>query len=340
MKILFIGGTGTISTAISRKLMAEGEDLYLLNRGHRNHVLGEEGVTYLVGDIRDEARVQELLGDHTFDVVANFIAFQPEEVERDVRLFQGRTRQYIFVSSASAYQKPLSHPVIDEGTPLSNPHWAYSRNKMACEERLLHHYRTTGFPVTIVRPSHTYDERKIPVGVHGDHGSWQVAKRMREGKPVIIHGDGSALWTVTHSSDFAEGFCGLLGNLHALGEAVQIMSEESLTWNQIYQALADALGVELKPYYIPSDFLDAVGPYDFKGGLLGDKAHTVVFDIAKLKRLVPGFHARVRFDQGIRRTIAHLQAHPELQKEDPDFDVWCDRVIQAMEKAKRDLQGD
>jgi nucleoside-diphosphate-sugar epimerase len=291
----------------------------------------------LQGDINDEASIKGLIADHYFDVVADFIAFTPDQVERDYRLFKGRTKQYVFISSASVYQKPLAHYVIDEGTPLSNPYWEYSRNKIACEEALMVHYREDGFPVTIVRPSHTYDERSIPLGVHGHHGSWQVAKRMLEGKPVIIHGDGTSLWTMTHNRDFARGFIGLLANIHAIGEAVQITSDESLTWNQIYQTIAKVLDVDFKPYYVPSDFLDAVGPYDFKGGLLGDKARSVVFDNRKLKRLVPGFVAKIRFDEGIKKTLKHVMNNKALQVEDPEFDYWCDRVIGALENAKKEI---
>lgn len=337
MKILFIGGTGTISTAISQQLIEQGEDLFIINRGSRNEMLGESGVTYLTCDINDEEKVEKLLGEHQFDVVADFIAYVQPQLERDYRLFKNRTKQFVFISSASAYQTPASHYVISEGTPLSNPNWEYSRNKIACEEYLTRLYREEGFPITIVRPSHTYDNRKIPIGVHGDQGSWQVVKRMIEGKPVLIHGDGTSLWTLTHNTDFAKGFIGLLGNKHAIGEVVQIMSEESLTWRQIYEIIAETLGVELKAYYVPSDFLDAVGPYDFKGGLLGDKAASVVFDTTKLKRLVPGFRAEVRFDQGIKKTIGNILANKELQQEDAYFDSWCDRVISALEKAKHEI---
>ena len=223
-----------------------------------------------------------------------------------------------------------------EGTTLANPYWEYSRNKIACEELLMKEYREHGFPVTIVRPSHTYCERSVPVGVHGNKGSWQVLKRMIEGKPVIVHGDGSSLWTMTWNEDFAKGFIGLLGNPHAIGEAYQIMSDESLTWNQIYQSIADALGVEFKPYYVASDYLAAVAPpaYDLEGGLLGDKAVTVVFDCSKLKRAVPGFNATTRLEQGVRKAVAYIMDHPELQVEDPEFDAWCDRVIETMESAK------
>ncbi len=336
MKILLIGGTGTISSAISKKLLAEGHDLFLLNRGNRNREF--QGKFHSIeADINDEEKVRDLIKDLNFDAVADFIGWVPENLERDFRLFSGKTRQFIFISSASAYQKPLSDYRITEATPLANPYWEYSRNKIACEEFLIKMYRENGFPVTIVRPSHTYDERSVPLGVHGENGSWQVLKRMLEGKPVIIHGDGTSLWTMTHNSDFAEAFSGLLGNIHAIGEAVNITSDETLTWNQIYAGIAGALGVKLKPCYVPSDFLQAVSAYDFTGSLTGDKANSVVFDNAKLKRLVPGFTAKKRFDQGIRETIRHILAHPELQKEDPKFDAWCDRVIEVLEKAKKEF---
>ncbi|WNR44519.1 SDR family oxidoreductase [Paenibacillus roseipurpureus] len=338
MKALFIGGTGTISSAITRQLLDQGCELYLLNRGTRNASL-PAGARILQADINDEAHVAKLIEDLSFDVVADFIAFEPSQLERDYRLFQGKTKQFIFISSASAYQTPLSDYRITEGTPLSNPLWAYSRNKIACEEYLIKQYREHGFPITIVRPSHTYDERSIPLGVHGSKGSWQVAKRMLENKPVLIHGDGTSLWTMTHNSDFAKGFIGLMGNLHAIGESVHITSDETLTWNQIYTAIADALGVQLHAVHVASEFLDACSTQDYRGGLLGDKANSVVFDNAKLKRLVPEFVATTRFDQGIKRTIAHILANPELQKEDPEFDVWCDNVVSALEAAKKAILG-
>ena len=243
----------------------------------------------------------------------------------------------MYISSASAYQKPLASPWVNEGTALANPYWQYSRDKIACEEFLMHKYREEGYPVTIIRPSHTYDERSVPLGVHGRNGSWQVIKRMMEGKPVIVHGDGTSLWTMTHNSDFAKGFTGLMGNPHAIGTAFQITNDETLTWNQIYTAIADVLGVEFKPYYVASDFLAAVSDYDFTGSLIGDKACSVIFDNAKLKRAVPGFTPNVRFEQGIRMTIENVLAHPSLQKEDPDFDRWCDRVIDALEEAKKKI---
>ena len=336
MRILMIGGTGTISSAITRQLAESEHELWLLNRGNRQAEL-PAGVKQIVADVEDEQLVAEKLGDMTFDVVCEFIGFVPEQVARDIRLFKGRTRQYVYISSASAYNKPARSYIINEGTTLANPHWEYSRNKIACEELLMKHYREEGFPVTIVRPSHTYCERAVPLGVHGLKGSWQVVKRMMEGRPVLIQGDGSSLWTMTWNEDFAQGFIGLLGNPHAIGEAFQIMNDETLTWTQIYQTVANVLGVELKPYYVSSSFLAEVAPkaYDLEGGLLGDKAVSVVFDCSKLKRAVPGFQARVRFEEGIRRTIDHILRHPELQEEDPDFDRWCDKVIEAQEQAKK-----
>lgn len=338
MKALFIGGTGIISSAITRQLAAQGCELYLLNRGTNNAAL-PAGVRVLQADINDEEQVARLIADKQFDVVADFIAFVPSQLERDYRLFNGKTKQFMFVSSASAYQTPLSDYRITEGTPLSNPYWEYSRNKIACEEYLIQQYRDNGFPITIVRPSHTYDERYIPLGVHGRKGAWQVAKRMLDNKPVIIHGDGTSLWTMTHNTDFAQGFIGLMGNKHAIGESVQITSDETLTWNQIYEAIADALGVKLNAVHVASDFLAACGQEDYRGGLLGDKANSVVFDNSKLKRLVPEFIATTRFDQGIKSTIANILATPELQVEDPEFDEWCDKVIGAMDAALAAVKG-
>lgn len=337
MKILFIGGTGTISMAITKRLIEKGEEIYLLNRGNRSNEL-PAGVKLICADISNEADVDEKLGDLVFDSVCDFIGFVPEQLERDYRLFKDRTRQFMYISSASAYHKPVKSYIINEGTTLANPYWEYSRNKIACEELLMKHYREDGFPVTIVRPSHTYDERSVPLGVHGNNGSWQVVKRMMEGKPVIIHGDGTSLWTMTHNSDFALGFCGLIGNPHAIGEAFQITTDETLTWNQIYQCIADALGVELKAYHVASEFLAAVSDYDLTGSLIGDKACSVVFDNSKLKKAVPEFRPQVHYEEGIRRTIENILATPELQKEDPEFDAWCDRVIDVLENAKKEIK--
>lgn len=334
MRALFIGGTGAISMAITRQLATDPSwELYLLNRGNRSVELPKQ-IHSIIADISNEADCREKLKDLQFDVVCDFIAYTKEQVERDYRLFNGKTKQYIFISSASAYQKPPSNVIITESTPLANPYWEYSRNKIACEEFLMNMYRENGFPVTIVRPSHTYDERKVPVGVHGSKGNWSIVKRMLEGKPVIIHGDGTTLWTMTHNTDFAKGFIGLMGNIHAFGESFHITSDESVTWNQIYQTIADTLGVKLHAYHVTSEFLASTGKYDLQGSLLGDKANSVIFDNSKLKRAVPEFKATVRLDQGIRQALDYMLSHPECQKPDPEFDQWCDNVINALEQAK------
>ncbi|MCR4926776.1 MAG: SDR family oxidoreductase [Lachnospiraceae bacterium] len=341
MKALFIGGTGTISTAIVKKLAEDPLwEVWVLNRGNRNDVL-PEGVHSIICDISNEEEAAEKLKDMEFDVVGEFIGFVVEQVERDYRLFKGKTKQYIYISSASAYHKPAASYVITEGTTLANPHWGYSRNKIACEEFLMKKYREEGFPVTIVRPSHTYDERNVPLGVHGKKGFYQVIKRMMDGKPVIIQGDGSSLWTTTFNTDFAVGYTGLMGNRHAIGEAFHITGDETLTWDQIYQTIADALGVELKAYHVSSDYLSAVGDkygFDFEGGLTGDKSVSVVFDNSKLKRVVPDMRTTVRFDQGVRIALDYVLSHPECQVEDPEFDEWCDKVIDALEISKKTVE--
>ena len=337
MRALFIGGTGTISMGIVKRLAGDPQwEVYLLNRGNRKSEV-PESVKQITADINDEADVKAKMEGMTFDVVSDFIAFDVAAVERDYRLFNKKTNQYIFISSASAYNKPAASYVITEGTTLANPYWQYSRNKIACEEFLLKKYREEGFPVTIVRPSHTYDERNIPLGVHGNKGFYQVVRRMQEGKPVIIQGDGSSLWALTFNSDFAIGFTGLMGNNHAIGEAFQITGDEILSWDQIYKTIADALGVELKPYHVSSEFLSDVGEkygYDFRGGLLGDKAVSVVFDNTKLKRLVPQMTTNIPFHKGVRMALDYVLAHPDKYEEDRDFDRFCDNVIDALEEAK------
>ncbi|WP_130838385.1 NAD-dependent epimerase/dehydratase family protein [Lachnoclostridium sp. Marseille-P6806] len=340
-RALFIGGTGTISTAIVRRLTAEYTDweVYVLNRGNRSGAL-PEGVHRITADINDEEKVREELDKlpfRVFDTVCEWIGFVPEQVERDFRLFRGRTRQYMYTSSASAYHKPPRSCRITEGTALANPYWEYSRNKIACEEFLMKQYRETGFPVTIIRPSHTYDDRSIPVGVHGKQGPWQVIRRMMEEKPVIIPGDGSSLWTVTFHTDFAVGYTGLMGNPHAIGEAFQITGEETLTWNQVHEEIAAAAGVPLHAVHVSSEFLSLAGDrkygYDFNGSLIGDKAVSVLFDNSKLKRVVPEMCTRVPFAQGVRIALKNILEHPELQREDPEFDVFTESVLAAREAA-------
>lgn len=339
-KALFIGGTGTISTAIVEELSKKDEwEVWLLNRGNRAAEV-PANVHQILCDISDEEDAAKKLSGMQFDVVSEFIGFTPEQVERDYRLFKGKTKQYIFISSASAYNKPAASYVITEGTTLSNPHWEYSRNKIACEEFLFKKYREENFPVTIVRPSHTYDKRNVPLGVHGKKGFYQVIKRMKEGKPVIIQGDGTSLWHLTFNKDFATGFIGLMMNRHAIGEAFQITGDEVLSWNQIYQTIADALGVELKAYHVASDYLSAVGDklgFDFEGSLTGDKSVSVVFDNSKLKRLVPQMQTTVPFNQGVRIVLDYVLSHPECQVEDQEFDVWCDKVILALEESKKNF---
>lgn len=336
MKVLFIGGTGTISTAISEKVLNDGHELWLINRGSHNETL-PEGAHVILADINNEEYVAQQLADMQFDVVADFIAFVPEQLERDYRLFHNKTKQFIFISTATVYQKPGSHYQITEGTALSNQNWGYSRNKIACEELLMKLYREKNFPVTIVRPSHTYSERTLPNAVQGQNGTYQVIRRMKAGKPVLIHGDGTSLWTLTFNRDFAKGFVGLMGNIHAIGEAIHITGDEVLTWNQIYQTMADALGVEFKPFYVSSSFLNDVGYSGIGEGLIYDKAISLVFDNSKLKKLVPEYKATIRFDQGVRIALDYLEKHPEFQTEDPEFDGWCDKVIEVITEAKEKM---
>lgn len=332
MRALFIGGTGTISTEITKLALLRGWTLTLLNRGGRRNEELPPGVEVLTCDITDEAQVAQLLSDRSFDVVADFIVFTQEQLARDLRLFSGKTRQYFFISSASAYQKPVENYRITESTPLHNPYWEYSRQKIACEEMLTEAYRKDGFPMTIIRPSHTY-LRSVPVALHGDGGCWQVIERIRQGKPVVIPGDGTSLWTLTHSRDFAKAFVGLMGHPKAIGGAFQITSDEQLTWDQATVALGAALGIEPILYHVSTDFLVACNP-DLSGPMQGDKSCSVVFDNSKVKGLVPEYVAEIPFHLGVREALEYLLSHPEEQTPDPVFDDWCDRVIAAHEAGK------
>ncbi len=311
MRILFIGGTGNISAAVSRLVMARGVELYHLNRGQRRQDI--PGVKTLSADINSLAQAKRAIGSLTFDVVVNWIAYTPADVERDFSLFAGRTSQYVFISSASVYQKPPTHYVMTESTPLANPFWDYSRQKIAAEEWLMRAHLQHGFPVTIVRPSLTYDT-VIPLPF-GASANYTPIRRMKQGLPVVVHGDGTSLWTVTHSDDFAAGFVGLLGHPHAIGEAFHITSDEVLTWNQIFHATAAAVGVTPKLVHIASEDIaricDRLGYSRVRGGLFGDKANSLVFDNSKIKRLVPEFSATIPFATGIRRTIDWFEADPE-----------------------------
>ena len=326
LKVLFIGGTGIISSACSELALERGLDLYLLNRGQSFRPT-PAGAIVLHGDIRNPESARAALGDLQFDAVVNWIAFTPEHIETDLALFNGRTRQYIFISSASAYQTPPVQLPITESTPLHNPYWAYSRAKIACEERLMQAYRQDGFPMTVVRPSHTYDKTLLPMD-----GGYTVVHRMRQGKKVIVHGDGTSLWTLTHHRDFAKAFVGLLGNSHALGETFHITSDELLTWNQIFQLVAQAAGVEPNIVHIPSDFLARFSA-DWGASLLGDKAHSVIFDNSKIKRAVPDFVAAIPFSQGAREIMAWYDADPARQKVNAEIDQRMDDIIAAYETA-------
>jgi len=330
MRALFIGGTGNISNACSQLALARGIDLYILNRGQRSQSELPEA-TFITADINKGQEVKAKLKGEKFNVVVNFIAYTPDDVERDIQLFADKCDQYIFISSASAYQKPPTHPVITESTPLANPYWDYSRDKIACEDLLMKAYRETGFPVTIVRPSHTY-ETVIPVAI----GSWEdftIVERMRRGGTVIIHGDGTSLWTITHSHDFAKGFVGLMGKVQSIGHSFHITSDELLNWNQIYQALADAAGAELRSVHIATDFIcreaNKMGQDWMRGNLLGDKANSAVFDNTKIKRFVPGYVATIPFREGIQKTVEWFDAHPERIRIDEGNNRLMDAILAA-----------
>ncbi|MGC9347292.1 MAG: SDR family oxidoreductase [Anaerolineae bacterium] len=328
MKALFIGGTGIISSACSQLAVERGIELYLLNRGQTTKRPVPEGATTLIGDIREPATVERALGDMTFDVVVDWIVFTPEQVETDLQLFGGRTGQYVFISSASAYHKPVRSLPITESTPLHNPWWQYSRDKAACEERLMRAYREDGFPTTIVRPSHTYDKTLLPF-----RGRYTVVDRMRRGKPVVVHGDGTSLWVLTHHRDFARAFVGLLGNQRALGEAYHITSDEVLTWDQIFRTMGRAAGVdEIDIVHVPSEVINAYDE-DWGAGLLGDKTHSVIFDNTKIKRLVPDYVAAIPFHEGAREIMNWYDADPERQVVDEEWNRLFDEIIVAQRGA-------
>jgi nucleoside-diphosphate-sugar epimerase len=326
MKILFIGGTGIISSACSELAIQSGFDLYLLNRGLSLRPI-PEGAISLRADIRQPATVSRILGDLTFDAVVDWVAFTPEHVKTDLALFRKRTRQYIFISSASAYQKPLGFLPITESTPLDNPFWQYSRDKAACEALLEHTGLQEGFPFTIVRPSHTYDRTLLPF-----HGGYTTVARMRAGKPVIVHGDGTSLWTMTHHRDFAVGFVGLLGNPQSIGQSFHITSDESLSWNQIYTIVAQAAGVEPHLVHVPSELIARYDP-EWGDSMLGDKAHSVIFDNRKICQLVPQFKTTIPFWQGAREIIAWYDEDNSRQVVDSHIDGVQDQLIAAMKRA-------
>jgi nucleoside-diphosphate-sugar epimerase len=323
MRVLFIGGSGVISSACSRLAVERGIDLVVLNRGEtRLRPLPGE-VTELRGEIRDPDSVSELLGDAEFDAVVDWVAYTPEHVRADIELMRGRTGQYVFISSASAYQTPPARQPVVESTPLRNPFLRYSRDKIACEDVLVAAYREHGFPATIVRPSHTYDQTSIPL-----KGGWTAVSRMREGRPVVVHGDGTSLWTLTHHVDFARGFVPLLGHPRTIGEAYHITSDDVLTWNQITAALAAAAGTTADIVHVPSDAIAAADP-DWGAALLGDLAHSMIFDNAKVRAVVPDYLPVITFEQGAREIIAWHDADPERQRVDPHVHDIMDKLIAA-----------
>ncbi|HEX9331530.1 MAG TPA: NAD-dependent epimerase/dehydratase family protein [Anaerolineales bacterium] len=333
MKILFIGGTGLISSACSDLVIARGHELFLLNRSVSRKYPVPEGATVLKADVyADEARLAKLLDGHRFDAVVDYIAYTVNDIERDIRLFRGKTDQFIFISSASAYQKPVKNYIITERTPLENPYWEYSRNKIACEDRLLFAYLEEGFPVTIIRPSHTYGLTQIPFGVSSWIHPWTVIDRMKRGQKVIVSGDGTSLWVLTWNADFAKGLVGLLRNEKAIGEAFQITSDEVLSWDQIHIEAYRALGLEPNVIHIPSDLIAAYHPDSF-GGLVGDKSNSVVFDNSKIKRFVHDYSCEVNWAEGVRRALAWFEAHPEFQTIDDEMNSIWDQIITSYERA-------
>lgn len=319
MKVLFIGGTGIISSACSQLAVERGIELYLLNRGESRRPM-PKSAHILNADIRDKDSVQRALGTLKFDAVVDWIAFTPEHIETDIELFRDRTNQYVFISSASCYQTPVNLPVT-ESTSLANPFWQYSRDKIACEERLVKAYREEQFPFTIVRPSHTYDQTMLPF-----KGRYTAIDRMRKGKKVIVHGDGTSLWVLTHNSDFAKGFVGLLGNSHAIGEIFQITSDELLSWNQIFKLAARAAGTTANIVHIPSDVI-AKCDAEWGAELFGDKAHSMIFDNTKIKRIVPDFAATIPFSRGVEEIIAWHDAEPSRQVVDERLNQLMDKII-------------
>ena len=322
MKVLLIGGIGNISSYVSKFLLEKGVDLYLLNRGNKN--LDLPGVTHIKGDMRNRKEISELLSDQKFDVVVDWIAFTVDHVEFDYELFKDKVKQYIFISSASVYQKPPSTPYITESTPLKNPYWQYSRDKIACEDFLIKQYRENDFPMTIVRPSHTY-ATILPI-ISPGHTNYAFIDRIKKGKEVFLHGDGTTLWTLTHAEDFARGFCGLVGNIHSIGHAFHITSDEILTWNQIYEIMADTLGVKLNIVYIPSEFLNRCNS-QLGSSLLGDKAYSMIFDNSKIKRFVPEYKAVIPFSEGIKRVFEWFEADPKRKVIDESINEEIERII-------------
>lgn len=321
MKVLFIGGTGIISSACSTLAIERGIDLYHLNRGKTKSIRQIDGVKLIKADIREKEAARKVLQNESFDVVVDFLCFTIEHMQTTIDLFSGKCKQLIFISSASAYQKPPLELPITENTPLENPYWQYSRDKKACEELLKTSAPKAGMVYTIIRPSHTYDKTLIPMD-----GGYTVMKRMLEGKAVIIHGDGTSVWTMTHNQDFAKGLVGLLGNAKAYNETFHITSDEYVSWYNIYRLMAKNLGVELKAMFIPSTVIGKYLP-EFGEHLLGDKAHSMIFDNNKIKQVVADFNCTIPFEEGIKEIVNFYQSHPEWQNIDKELDAMYDKMI-------------
>jgi nucleoside-diphosphate-sugar epimerase len=338
LKLLFIGGTGNISAASTELARRRGHDVTILNRGNTADVSVPEGVRIVRGDARDEAAVRAAIGRETYDVVVQWIGYGVDQVRQDIRVFSGRTSQYVFISSAAAYQKPSAHFVITEATTLDNPHWSYARDKIACEAELFSAHENSGFPLTVVRPAHTYGPTRLPIWI----GSWgtpyTIVDRMRRGRPVVVPGDGASLWTVTHSSDFAVGVVGLFGQTAAIGEAFHVTSDDVLSWNQIYFELGRAAGADPKLLHMATDFIVSASPQD-AGTLLGDKIHSTVFDNSKLKRIVPGFSTTTTLGVGLRQAMAWFDADERRRKIDAAANDRWDRIIAAYERAVFEVCG-
>ncbi|MFT7560599.1 MAG: nucleoside-diphosphate-sugar epimerase [Flavobacteriales bacterium] len=324
MKILFIGGTGNISMASSKRLLAAGHDLWLLTRTGACAEL--PAARCLKADINDASAIEHLLCGHEWDVVVNWIAFTADDITRDVALFSGSTQQYVFISSASCYQNPSDEVWIREGRRLDNPYWEYSQNKILAEQALMQAYEQSGFPATIVRPSLTY-ERVIPLSL-GAFNEYTTVARIKAGKEIVVPGDGNALWTLTHSQDFAQGICGLLGNRQAIGEDFHITSDEFLSWNQIYSITAEVLGCEARIVHVTSDTICALEPR-YRGTLLGDKSHSALFDNRKIKLYVPEFAAKISYRDGIRSTLAWFEEDQDRQRVDIQTDAFIEQLIQT-----------
>jgi nucleoside-diphosphate-sugar epimerase len=333
MRLLFIGGTGLISSACAELAVARGHELIILNRSLSIRHPVPRGVTLLKGDVHASLNsLATLLKGLRFDAVVDFIAFDAGDIERDVKLLRDKTDQFIFISSASAYQKPPGHYLITEATSLQNPFWAYSQGKIACEERLMQAFRQEGFPVTIVRPSLTYGPTQIPFCVGSWEHPWSIIDRMQRGRKIIVPGDGTSLWVLTWNADFAKGLLGLIGKRQAIGEAYQITSDEVLTWDQIYLEAFVALG--LRPYilHVPSELIAAYWPHA-TGSLIGDKMNSVVFDNSKIKSAVPDFVCEVSWAEGLRRAIAWHEAHPQFRTVDLELDHLMDEIVREYEAA-------